>query len=315
VKLSEIERLPSFALLGPGFSGADFVLVAPLAAAENPRVLFVTYEAEGRAHQGFDGPVERGPLTMDVEAQALEVTLNEAGHAEGVVYQVNLTLRARIAACSGARLFATLCERGLPRFAAWVRLPDGTEFVSASPELFFEVDQRRIRCEPMKGTAAHDATEALEHSEKDAAELAMITDLIRNDLTPVCEPRSVQVTCERRFLSLPYAVQGVSDIEGVLLSGVSLSDVLAALHPGGSITGAPKAAARAFIDRLEPSPRGAYCGTLGWVDGPCATFSLLIRTARRVGLDWVYGVGGGIVWDSDAAKELDEARLKLGALR
>jgi anthranilate/para-aminobenzoate synthase component I len=99
------------------------------------------------------------------------------------------------------------------------------------------------------------------------------------------------------------------------LRPVGLAEILAALHPGGSITGAPKPAARRLIAALESAPRGAYCGTLGYLEGERAVFSLLIRTAVRSGAGWVYGVGGGIVWASDAASELEEARLKLGALR
>ena len=149
---------------------------------------------------------------------------------------------------------------------------------------------------------------------KDRAELAMITDLLRNDLTPVCRPQTVRVTCDRRTLVLPYALQTVSDIAGELHDGATPLDALAALHPGGSVTGAPKAAALAMIRDLEAGPRGAYCGALGLCAGERSVFSLLIRTASRTGEEWVYGVGSGVVWDSDADAELAELHLKLGAL-
>jgi anthranilate/para-aminobenzoate synthase component I len=202
----------------------------------------------------------------------------------------------------------------VPRFAAWVRLPDGSEFVSASPELLFETDARQVHAEPMKGTARPGAGGLLETSGKDRAELAMITDLVRNDMAQVCREKTIHVANQRRVLKLPYALQTVSDIVGVLDDGKTALDVLAALHPGGSVTGAPKQAALTMIHKLEPDQRGAYCGALGLLTGERAVFSLLIRTAARSAQGWVYGVGSGIVYDSDPQAELDELRVKLGAL-
>jgi len=303
----------------------------------SPELWFAPYETPGAAARCYLADrVERGPLELDVAAAAAAVVpaLAEQAFAEGVeeiraaiaagdVYQVNLTTRVELAAVSGSTLGAVsgstlaalLCRRGVPRFFAWVRLPDGHEFVSASPELLFAYARRRIRVEPMKGTAAAGHEEALAASNKDRAELAMITDLMRNELTPICEPGSVQVVNPRRVIRLPYAVQTVSDIEGELLPGIGPRAVLAALHPGGSVTGAPKAAAMRIIGALETTPRGPYCGTLGLCRGEHATFSLLIRTAARTATAWTFGVGGGIVWDSSAALELEELRIKLGALR
>jgi anthranilate/para-aminobenzoate synthase component I len=166
----------------------------------------------------------------------------------------------------------------------------------------------------MKGTAGPDAGGFPVSSEKDLSELAMITDLVRNDLTPICRPRSVKVICPRRIIKLPYALQTVSDIIGRTEAGVTPGDVLAALHPGGSVTGAPKSAALTMIRELESTPRGPYCGSLGFLHEGRSTFSLLIRTASQTPSGWVYGVGGGIVYDSDAAREHDELRIKLGAL-
>lgn len=326
MKLSDVSRLPSFALFGPGFADGRWTLLSDLAAEEGvARVVFAPYESEGKDARVLGAArVEQGDLERDVPPASISPELDETGHAEAVetireaiasgdVYQVNFTLRARFGPVDGASLLAALCRREVPRFAAWMRLPDGTEIVSASPELFFEHHDRHVHVQPMKGTAPADGL--LEKSDKDACELAMITDLLRNDLVPVCQPRSVTVAAERRFLPLAYAVQSVSDVEGVLLPGLDALDVLDALHPGGSITGAPKQAAMEMIARLETSPRGAYCGALGLWTGDRAVFSLLIRTAQREEAGWVYGVGGGIVWGSNPQAELEEARLKLGALR
>ena len=327
MKLIDLEALPAFALLGPGFGGGGAVLLTGLRpAARAPRLLFAPYETRGCDALLFDGQVRSANALELPSAADLEPRLDATGHAEAVeeireaiaagdVYQVCFTVRAHLAPVSGAALFARMASRGLPRFAAWVRLPGGVEFVSVSPELFFEIEGGRIRSEPMKGTARPDAAGTLAASDKDRAELAMITDLVRHDLTPLCRPRSVVVRNERRFVPLPYATQTVSDVEGGLLPGVTALDALDALHPGGSVTGAPKRAARAMIDRLERSPRGAYCGALGLAADGRTTASLLIRTAVRDATGWVYGVGGGIVHDSDPGRELEELQVKLGALR
>jgi anthranilate/para-aminobenzoate synthase component I len=325
LELDALRARPAFALLGPGFSDAGhWTLVTP-GVPETATVWLAPYETEGAGALTFRGGAE--PVSVSLpEGEPLSVTLDDGGFVEGVhaireaiaagdVYQVNLTVRARVAPVDGPALLARLCRRGVPRFAAWVRWPDGPEVVSASPELLFDLKGRRVRAEPMKGTAPPGQRAWLETSEKDRAELAMITDLLRDDLNRLCVPRSVEVPCARRFLELPYALQAVSDVTGTLRDGVGLRDVLNQLHPGGSVTGAPREAARAFIASLERTPRGVYCGALGLERKDTARFALLIRTAQReAGGGWTYGVGGGITWDSDPAAELAEVRLKLGAL-
>jgi anthranilate/para-aminobenzoate synthase component I len=327
VRAGELERLETFALLGPGFGEGRWLLLRGLReGGDRPLLFHAGFEAAGGEVRRFaaDG-CESVEVTLEAPLQAPAVTLNAEAYREAVdcireaiaagdVYQVCHTVRADVGACSGAELLALMCAGGIPRFAAWVRLPGGAEFVSASPELFFETDGPRVRTEPMKGTARPGAEAVLEASEKDRAELAMITDLLRNDLTPVCRPGSVRVEAPRRFIRLAYAVQCVSDVAGDLLPGATPLDVLAALHPGGSVTGAPKEAAVRMIRRLERGPRGAYCGALGLWRGERSVCSLLIRTAARAPSGWTYGVGSGIVWDSDAAAELAELRVKLGAL-
>lgn len=331
ITLSSLDSEEAFALFGPGFSSSGrWTLLRSLGAPDRTpaRVVFARYEDHGRDATVLGGLVEEfDELDLDVPAADLRPELEETGHAQAVqairdaiaagdLYQANFTVRARFACSSSASLLATLCRTAVPRFAAWVRFPDGSEIVSASPELFFGVQGRRIRVEPMKGTALPDAEGRLDTSEKDRAELAMITDLLRNDLTAICVPRTVRCVNERRFIRLPYAIQTVSDVEGELPEDVRVLDALDSLHPGGSITGAPKIAAMDLIRELESSPRGAYCGSLGLWRGDTATFSILIRTAERPAGEtlWRYGVGGGIVWDSDPAEELEEARIKLGAL-
>ncbi len=328
MRLDSLESEKSFALLAPGYGGPGWTLLRGLSPAaargRGPRLVFAGFEsADARVFRARFvetvaselGP-DPGPLRprLDARGHAAKVARIRAAIARGDVYQVCLCASARLGEARGAAILRRFCRRGAPRFAAWVRLPEGPEFVTASPELFLRVDGDRARVEPMKGTAAPGALAALKRSGKDRAELAMITDLLRNDLTPVCRPRSVRVAAARRFLRLSYAVQAVSDVRGRLRPGVGALEVLAALHPGGSVTGAPKRAALDMIRKLESRPRGAYCGALGLASGRRATFSLLIRTAQREPGGWVYGVGGGIVWGSRPRAERRELGVKLGAL-
>jgi anthranilate/para-aminobenzoate synthase component I len=329
MRLSELEVLPAFALLGPGYGGGRFLLLSDLREATRADVLlvFASFEMAGTRPLTFTaGSVRECDVEYDAIPRAVRVDLDAEDHtrkvvqireaiAAGDVYQVCLTVRARVAVATGAELLSLMCARGAPCFAAWLRLPDGVEFVSASPELFFETDREYVHAEPMKGTARRGAGGQLKASDKERCELAMITDLLRNDLAQVCRPRTVRVANERRVLELPYALQTVSDVVGTLEADITPPDVLAALHPGGSVTGAPKQAALAMIRSLETGPRGPYCGALGLWTGTRSKFSLLIRTAMKAPQGWVYGVGGGIVFDSDPRAELDELYIKLGALR
>jgi anthranilate/para-aminobenzoate synthase component I len=328
VKLSSLENLGAFALLGPGFGRGQWLLLTDLVETDGtPQFIYAPFEISGRAPLLFTSlSIVAIELEFDAAPRPVVACLKDEGYREivecirsaialGDVYQVCYTVRAEIGATTGAEILSLMCGRGTPRFAAWVRLPNGEEFVSGSPELFFETTGRQIHAEPMKGTADRNSGGVLEASDKDRAELAMITDLLRNDLTPVCRPQSVRVECERRVIELPYALQTVSDIVGVMADDMTPLNALAALHPGGSVTGAPKQAALAMIQGLESGPRGAYCGALGlWYDGR-STFSLLIRTASKAADKWIYGVGGGIVYDSNPEAELEELRIKLGALK
>lgn len=328
MKLASLENLKSFALLGPGFGQGQFLLLTDLIETDsNLQLIYAPFEAAGKTPCKFTFRCRTiDNLEFDPAPRPLAPVLHSKGYREtierirsaiarGDVYQVCYTVRAEIGAATGSQLLSIICARGVPRFAAWVRLPHGEEFISASPELFFETSGRQIHAEPMKGTADRNSAGFLQSSDKDRSELAMITDLIRNDLTPVCRPGSVRVACERRIIELPYALQTVSDIVGNLAEKITPLDALAALHPGGSVTGTPKQAALAMIHEIEPEPRGPYCGALGLRCQERSTFSLLIRTAAKTTNGWTYGVGGGIVYDSNAKTEFEELRIKLGALR
>lgn len=329
MNLQEIELLPSFALLGPGWAGAgqQWTLrtgLCPSACDAGLALLAFEQRADDAVFWEASACVEVQP-SFSMAEERLEVRLERDGYdadvdairaaiAAGDVYQVCLTRAVSFGPQSGHALLARLCARGTPPFAAWVRLPDGREIVSGSPELFFRIEDGLVHTMPMKGTAPPNEEAALDASEKDAAELAMITDLLRNDLRSVCIPKSILVQDARMKLRLPYAVQTVSHVTGVLNAGVAARGVLAALHPGGSITGAPKAAALELISELEATPRGAYTGALCDVQPTRTVCSLLIRTAVRLPEGWSYGVGGGITIDSAPEQEWSEMHTKLSAL-
>jgi para-aminobenzoate synthetase component 1 len=233
-----------------------------------------------------------------------------AAIARGDVYQVNLVqhLSAPFAGDPGA-----LATR-LAVLAPHVPEPfhgDGWTVVSGSPELFLARRGRRLWTCPIKGTRPAGSAGALAESPKDAAEHVMIVDLERNDLSRVCEPGSVrwpELMATRRLAGVEHMV---STVEGTLRGGVGLAEVLAATFPGGSVTGAPKIAAIDLIAALEPVGRGASMGALGRVYGNGDfDLALTIRTFAVAGGRVHLWVGGGIVWDSDAADEVEESWTK-----
>lgn len=240
----------------------------------------------------------------------------------GDIYQANLTfpIDARWEG-TPLGLYAALLRRQPVPHGAVVDLPDAPAIVSRSPELFFATDDRRgIETHPMKGTAPRDADPArdavllseLAQSTKDRAENLMIVDLLRNDISRVAKIGSVRVPDLYRIESYATVHQMVSRIQGELLEGTRFSDILRALFPCGSITGAPKIRAMEIIRDLEPRPRGAYCGGIGWMapDGR-SSFNVAIRTLTLFADGRAqFGVGGGIVHDSTPAGEYEEALWK-----
>ncbi len=187
---------------------------------------------------------------------------------------------------------------------------DGWAVVSASPELLLARRGRRVWTSPIKGTVAA-GEEGLSESEKDAAEHVMIVDLERNDLSRVCEPGSIrwpELLAERGLAGVTHLV---STVEGRLRDDVGLAELLAATFPGGSITGAPKISAVDHIAALEPVGRGAAMGALGriWPSGDL-DLALTIRTFAVADGRIHLWVGGGVVWDSESAAEIEESWVK-----
>ncbi|MFW6060177.1 MAG: anthranilate synthase component I family protein, partial [Phycisphaeraceae bacterium] len=245
--------------------------------------------------------------------------------AAGDVFQVNLTHRLTAPFAGDTRaLFDALATESPAWYGAYIELlGDGPRraIASTSPELFLEVSPNgEVTTRPIKGTRpASAAPDELRDSEKDAAELHMIVDLLRNDLGKVCRYGSVRVAQERTIESHPTIHHGVATVTGTLHESKDLASLLRATMPGGSITGAPKVRAMEIIDELEPVRRGVYCGAIGYIHGKEACLNIAIRTmcieTDATGRGHVdMGVGGGIVADSQPAAEYEETMDKAAAM-
>ena len=254
-------------------------------------------------------------------------SIDEAGFTEGVtkirrtiaaggVYQVNLTRRLSAPLPSGwstAALGAALANGNPAPFSAVVQLPEqGVHVASASPELFLGRRGDVVWSSPIKGTAAS----ADGFLAKDAAENVMIVDLVRNDLGRVCMTGSVETPALLGIEQHPGLFHLVSTVRGRLRPDAGWAELVAATFPPGSVTGAPKLAAVEVIRRLEPVPRGVYCGAVGWVDADRAAgeLNVAIRTFWAADGFLHLGTGGGITWDSDPAGEWAETELKAANL-
>jgi para-aminobenzoate synthetase/4-amino-4-deoxychorismate lyase len=239
--------------------------------------------------------------------------------AAGDTYQVNYTFPQH-ARFTGEPLayFAELAAAQQANYAAYLDI-GRFAICSASPELFFELNGRQLSSLPMKGTAVRGLTLAqdkaniawLAQSEKNRAENVMIVDMIRNDMGRVAQvgsvrvPRLFDVACYPTLLQMTSTVTAQTD--------VPLSQIVANMFPCASITGAPKVRTMEIIKQLEPQPRGIYTGSIGFLapDGQ-AQFNVAIRTVLvdRDKTKATYGVGSGIVWDSVAADEYEECKVK-----
>ncbi len=257
--------------------------------------------------------------TLDAEAYAEAMRAVKTAIREGETYQINLTYRI-VAECppSPWKAFLQLAEAQRCAYGAYLEAGDWI-LCSASPELFLQRDDRTIASRPMKGTAARGpdsrrdlaSRDRLLASEKERAEHLMIVDMVRNDLGRVADPGSVQVpdllTAER----YPTVWQLTSTVRAT--TDATLPALFQALFPPASITGAPKRRTMELIAALENTPRRVYTGTIGFLlPGGRAQFNVAIRTLlcnRRTGRA-EYGVGGGIVWDSETAAERRECELK-----
>lgn len=203
-------------------------------------------------------------------------------------------------------LFSAILGAHPAPFASFLNIP-GFEIASASPERFLSRNGKRIITSPIKGTIRWNQEV---FGEKDKSENLMIVDLMRNDISQVCAPGSVEVSALFRQEKHPGITHLVSDIEGDLKDGVAWEEILSALLPPGSVSGAPKSSALNIIENREGA-RGPYCGALGWIHGDRAELAVAIRTFWTTGDKYLrYGTGAGITWGSDPQSEWEETQLK-----
>jgi para-aminobenzoate synthetase / 4-amino-4-deoxychorismate lyase len=298
--------------------------------AELPLAWFALFEGRERTalpeprDDGHTGTTAAWRPSVDRGRYDAAIAAIRSHIAAGDTYQVNHTLRLRSTVTGDDRgLYRDMCFAQRGAYAAYLNA-GRYRICSASPELFFELNEGRLTTRPMKGTAprgrwpAEDEqiAEKLEASVKDRAENAMIVDLLRNDLGRVSRPGSVrwsEVFAAERYETV---WQLTSTVAAQLEAGAGLRDVFAALFPSGSVTGAPKVRSMEIIAGLEDSPRGVYCGAVGVLappgHEPAARFNVAIRTVT-VDADSgaaEYGVGGGITWDSRAGAEYEETVAK-----
>ena len=310
-------------------AGYPFVDLDIPERADSPLAWFGVYDAPCRL---APADVEAGLRTLDGRpaVEDLQLGVAESDYIEdiravrrhigkGNVYQINYTAPLRFRLEGDPRgLYRRLRARQRVPYAAYLHCGD-RQILSLSPELFFRREGDRLVTRPMKGTIRRGRTleedqalrDELAADPKNRAENLMIVDLLRNDLSVCCRPGTV--TVPSLYDTEPYrtVTQMTSTVEGHLRDEAGLAEVLRALFPCGSITGAPKRRAMRTIQTLESDPRGVYCGAVGMA-GPddTAVFSVAIRTAVLDGGDGTMGIGSGIVWDSDPAAEYDECKLK-----
>lgn len=243
----------------------------------------------------------------------------------GDTYQVNYTFRLRANFDGDPRTFyRDLCQNQRTHYSAYLDIGSHC-ILSASPELFFSLKEGVLTARPMKGTwkrgrwLAEDEQhkEQLQQSEKNRAENVMIVDLLRNDLGRVSKPGSVSVPTLWNVERYETVLQMTSTVTSEIESSVGFSDLMTAMFPCGSITGAPKVRTMEIISEIEPDPRGVYTGSIGYVSpGGEACFNVAIRTAciqHETGIA-EFGVGGGITFDSSPDGEYDECVTKASLL-
>ena len=261
----------------------------------------------------------------EVEAPAYQKAIETIHHhiRQGDTYQVNYTVQlSQELKSDPLAIYNRLVVEQKAHYNAFIQ-HDDVSILSISPELFFEQDDRLLTTRPMKGTTRRgltnqaDLKEAawLEADPKNRAENMMIVDLLRNDMNRISEIGSEQVTrlCQVEQYSTVW--QMTSTIESRLRAEVDLVQTFRALFPCGSITGAPKISTMEIIHKTEKTPRGVYCGTIGiLLPKGKRIFNVAIRTLQMQGNQAIYGVGGGITWDSKGESEYQETKQKSAVL-
>ncbi len=331
-----VERRVGEGLVAAGYIGYEAApafdpALTVRTGARMPLVWFGIYDPPERSPAPSGNPSEAdpfGPWELEVPRARFDEAIAriQTAIADGETYQVNYTARMR-APFTGSpqELYERLRRAQGSGYHALLDL-DRHSVASASPELFFHMEDGTVTTQPMKGTRPRGRwpeedrllARELRESDKDRAENRMIVDLVRNDLGRMANVGSVRVPRTFDIERYRTVLQMTSTVRARVSKQRGFGDVLAALFPCGSVTGAPKVRTMSLISELEASPRDVYCGAIGIVDGArgSATFSVPIRTV------WIdhetdvatYGVGSGVTWDSTAEGEHEEIRAKAQVL-
>ncbi|MBF2637672.1 aminodeoxychorismate synthase component I [Listeria welshimeri] len=272
---------------------------------------------------------DSAPLSFQMDTNYFDytekITTIKSEIAAGNTYQMNYTVRLNSdipSNFSAKATYETLQKAGKANYTAFLSTNE-FDIISTSPELFFKWKKNTLTTRPMKGTVRRGITQKadleahdwLKNDPKNRAENVMIVDLLRNDLGMIAVPGSVKVPKLMTLEPYPTVWQMTSTVTAETLPNTSLTSIFQALFPCGSITGAPKARTMEIISQLEDSPRDVYCGAIGFLEpNGDAIFNVPIRTISIANKKATYGVGGGIVWDSDAESEFSEVHAKTALL-
>lgn len=278
---------------------------------KSPPVVDVSFQTSGRLEQS----VTKSQYIKKIK-QVKELL------AAGEIYQLNYAIRFRKKFKGYPyALFLKLNKVNPSDFSAYLNCGD-FQIISSSPERLLKVQNRKIITQPIKGTADKKSLKYLLNSEKERAELDMITDLERNDVGKICKYGTLKLTKERKLLELKNIWHTYSQIEGQLPENIKSEEIIQAMFPGGSITGCPKKRAMEYIEKFEGMPRNIFTGSIGYISHRGSDrgsnwsthwkmdFNIAIRTALVRNGYIEYWAGGGIVADSNPEKEYDECLLK-----
>ena len=257
---------------------------------------------------------------IDIKEYKIKISKIKEFLKNGDVYQINFTDFKKIHSnfTDPFNLYQVLRNIAKPAHGFFLHT-NSFDILSLSPELFLQVINGEIYTSPIKGTRPsafnhHEdivLKKDLQNSIKDKAEHLMIVDLLRNDLGKICDIGSIKVYNLYRIQSFKTIHHMVTDIKGQLSKNITETDIIKAMFPGGSITGAPKESAMSIIDTLEPQSRNIYTGNAGYIlNNGDMSFNICIRTLLKTNNFYEYGIGGGIVWDSNAEDEWHEAQHK-----
>lgn len=321
--LSEVEKYSkNYYLLGYIRYDAKEVTLGKKYKSKYPLLFFnvyKTYESFKRKDIKEEFFLDKTPSVSFKEySKAIDKIKKEI--KKGNTYQVNYTFDFKVKTnLDSFKLYNYLRKKQNTKYSAFLE-NDFEKVLSFSPELFFKIKNGTILTEPMKGTIRRGKTKKedyknikfLKNDVKNISENLMIVDLLRNDLTKVANPGSVKVSNLFKVKTYKTLHQMVSNVKAKLSKKAKLEDVIKALFPCGSITGAPKISTMKIIDKLEKGSRDVYCGAIAFLSPKEKVFSVPIRVLQKKASekDFIYRVGGGIVWDSKIKEEWVEADLK-----